>query len=367
MVRLPTLEARRASLETCVFCPKLCRTACPVSNAEPTETLTPWGKMSSAYFLAQGDVPATEAFARTSLGCTSCHACRELCDHKNPVASTLLAARAAEASAGLLPESAMKVARDFPGDAALARDAVRSLAEHPSVRATAETALLIGCTYARSAKPEALAAIDAATGLLREPVALVEECCGLPLLYAGDAAGFARQAARMAEAVAGYRRVLVVDAGCAAAVLARYPEVGVSLRPRVELLVELAASNLSRLSVVPGAGRVRYHDPCQLGRGLGVYEAPRRVLARATGQAPEEFPTNGKSAACSGAGGLLPVTMPDTAQRIAASRQAEHEAAGGGEIVTACASSLLAMRKAGPAAVSDVVSWIACAVTPYRP
>src|ERR1035438_3701161 len=67
MRALPVLEGRRDALEKCVFCPKLCRSACPVSNAEPSETLTPWGKMSTAYFLAQGDVPATESFARTSL------------------------------------------------------------------------------------------------------------------------------------------------------------------------------------------------------------------------------------------------------------------------------------------------------------
>jgi hypothetical protein len=50
------LETRRDELEKCVFCPKLSRSACPGSNAEPRETLTRWGKMSMAYFLANGDV-----------------------------------------------------------------------------------------------------------------------------------------------------------------------------------------------------------------------------------------------------------------------------------------------------------------------
>jgi len=112
---------------------------------------------------------------------------------------------------------------------------------------------------------------------------------------------------------------------------------------------------------------VRYHDPCQLGRGLGVYDAPRRVLSRVLGRAPDEFPANGDAAACSGAGGLLPVTMPETSKNIARARQAEHERAGGGEIATACASSLLAMRKAGSSEVSDLVSFIARAVPPFRP
>src|SRR5579872_2051494 len=91
---LPQLEERRGELETCVFCPKLCRSACPVSNAEPRETITPWGKMSMAYFVAQGDVATTEAFAQPAWACTGCFACRESCDHRNDVSGTLQAVRA---------------------------------------------------------------------------------------------------------------------------------------------------------------------------------------------------------------------------------------------------------------------------------
>ena len=88
MHKLPLLEPARSKLETCVFCPKLCRSACPVSNAEPRETLTPWGKMSSAYFAARGDVPLDESFARPAWACTGCFACRGSCDHQNDVAGT---------------------------------------------------------------------------------------------------------------------------------------------------------------------------------------------------------------------------------------------------------------------------------------
>jgi Fe-S oxidoreductase len=367
MHRLPVLEAKRTSLETCVFCPKLCRSACPVSNVEATETLTPWGKMSSAYFVARGDVAPIESFTRTSLACTGCHACRELCDHENDVAGTLLTARAGEAALGVLPESARNVGRTFSRHQARTREAIRRLSAHAAVRGDAATALLVGCTYARKATPEATSSIAAATGVLREPVALVDECCGLPLLYAGEASAFAKQAEKMAEAVSRFARVVVVDAGCASALRLRYAEVGTLVRPKVELLVELAANDLAKLTPVPDARDVRYHDPCQLGRGLGVYEAPRRVLARVIGRASREFTAEGKHGACSGGGGLLPVTMPETAQRIAAARQAEHRECGGGEIVTACASSLLELRKGGPDPVSDLVSWIARAVQPFAP
>jgi Fe-S oxidoreductase len=146
----------------------------------------------------------------------------------------------------------------------------------------------------------------------------------------------------------------------------RYADAGVALAPRVELLVEQAARELGRLKHVPHeAGPVRWHDPCQLGRGLGVYDAPRAVLARALGHAPDEFDVHSRRehAACSGAGGLLPSTMPGVARTIAQGRVAAHGTAG--RIVTACASSLLALRKAASpssVAVDDLASWIARAV-----
>jgi hypothetical protein len=56
-VRLPLADSHTRELETCGYCPKLCRATCCVSNAEPNEALTPWGKMSLAWLSARGDLP----------------------------------------------------------------------------------------------------------------------------------------------------------------------------------------------------------------------------------------------------------------------------------------------------------------------
>lgn len=257
------------------------------------------------------------------------------------------------------------------------RAAARALASHPRVRADAGDALLVGCAYLRAARREARDAIDAATGLSGRPVALVEACCGLPLLLAGDARGFERQARDVARSLAKHDRVWVVDAGCAFALARRYLDAGVTLRPAVETLVEAAARGLEALAPIVRRDEaderdeddeaVRWHDPCQLGRGLGVYDAPRLVLTRALGRAPDELDNRRERAACSGAGGLLPSTMPAVARAIADSRLQAHQRAGGGRVVTACASSLLALRRRATGsgvAVDNLVTWIARAVRP---
>jgi Fe-S oxidoreductase len=365
---LPVLEARRDELEKCAFCPKLCRSACPVSNAEPRETVTPWGKMSMAYFAAQGDVPLDASFAAPAWACTGCMACRESCDHRNDVASTLFETRAALMNRGVAPASAGRVVARFSSHTDATRGAVRKLCGHAAVRSDARDVLLIGCTYARAAVTEAEHAIEAASALVRGPVALAEACCGLPLLHAGATDAFVQHAQRFARETGRAERVWVADAGCAQSLRTHYPRVGVTLSAPVELLVERAARSLDLLSRVGSSdgAPVRYHDPCQLGRGLGVYEAPRAVLTRALGRPPDEFDASREGAACSGAGGLLPTTMPGVSRDIADARIDAHEQAGGGRIVTACASSLLAFRRRGRVPVDDLVTWIARAARPYR-
>jgi Fe-S oxidoreductase len=371
---LPVLEGRRDALEKCVFCPKLCRSACPVSNAEPRETITPWGKMSAAWLAAHGDVPVNRSHAAPPWACTGCYACRESCDHRNVVADVLFDARDALAQMGVAPVGARRAVARFARHDALTRAAARALAVHPHVHPDAGDALLVGCGYLRVAKSEARDAIAAVTALSGQPVALAEACCGLPLLLAGDARGFAQQAHDVAQSLAKHDRLWVVDSGCALALSRHYRDAGVPLRPTVETLVEVAARRLDALTPIRGPAitadegePVRWHDPCQLGRGLGIYDAPRLVLTRALGRAPDELHDRRERGLCSGAGGLLPSTMPRVARAIADARLQAHGLAGGGRIVTACASSLIALRRRAArtgVAVDDLTTWIARSLRP---
>ena len=206
--KLPTLEPRRQALETCVYCPKLCRSACPVSNAEPRETIIPWGKMSSAYFAARGDAPLSESFAAPAWACTGCFACREACDHRNDVTGTLMDARDAFVSRGLGPAPAKRTIAEFDAHRERTRRAHDSLRDVPPA---ADPSLLIGCMYVRRLPDVARDALAVAERLFG-PVSLERECCGLPLKLAGDTRAFDAHASRFRS-----RDILAVDPGCALA------------------------------------------------------------------------------------------------------------------------------------------------------
>ena len=158
-------------------------------------------------------------------------------------------------------------------------------------------------------------------------------------------------------------RVVVVDPGCAMTLRQHYVDVA-TLRPAVDLLVDLAADDLARFTPAPIAGPVRYHDPCQLGRGLGVYEAPRRVLGRALGRSAEEFPAQGEAAVCSGRPAASSLSRCRTRRERSRTRGwtsigVRAVAKSSRHARRACSRFRRASaRLASPAPVSDLVTWI---------
>ncbi len=346
---LPTLAPRRGAFETCGYCPKLCRAECPVSNADRSETLTPWGKMSLAWFAARGLVPVDSDHAQSAWGCTGCDACTEQCDHSNPVAATLLDVRAAHFSAGAAPRSAERVARGFEARDAALRGHASALEAVEGVVDDGETAVVVGCQYVER-QPELAAKAVRVVARLCGPVRVVAECCGAPLLSAGDRQGFEEARKRREARLRGVRRIVAVDPGCA---VVETQQRG----PAVETFVHLVDAHADRLTPLSLAGKFRWQDPCKLARGLGQLDEPRRILTRILGQAPDEFARAGANTVCAGAGDLLPVTMPDVSKAMTRARLAEHETEGGGTVVVGCASTLRSMTAAGHEAC-DIISLV---------
>ena len=175
---------------------------------------------------------------------------------------------------------------------------------------------------------------------------VASRCCGYPLYAAGDMRAFTEHAEGMAQALDSYSELVVLDPGCAYTLKIVYPRVGVELHPRIRTVYEVFAERLEHAPArAPLEEKVAYHDACHLGRGLGQYEEPRRLLRAAAG-AFGEAQENRAEAGCSGGGGLLPRTMADTSVTIAR-RQAERVGPAGERVVTACPTSARMFQRAG--------------------
>jgi Fe-S oxidoreductase len=355
---MPDLET---SLTYCTFCPSLCRHTCPVSNAEARETLVPRSKMMTMRRLHRGEAEPSPQSHASAYACTGCGACSKACLHEVQPSTALFAGRAEAVKQGKDHPAARDLPERVRAHAAEAARAMRAAVPVQRFPSEAQVAFLPGCD-----DPEGAAtAVRVLDRLGAGYVAVADvslACGGYPLHAGGHLDAFRAHAEALARELHGYQRVVVACPACAWAMNTQYPLHGVRLRPEV---IHLAAF-LAPLVEAHGALRPQpaafYHDPCYLGRWSGVYEPPRKLLARALAET-HEFSRARDEAQCSGGGGLLPLTMPETADAIASARLAEVHEAGLERVVTACPTCKQRLGREGVSAV-DLLDVLDAATAP---
>lgn len=328
---MPDLET---SLSYCTYCPKLCRHACPVALVDARETVTPQTLMATLSLLRSRRVDDPQQAAAMLYSCTGCLACTTVCLHHVMPGKHLLEARAEVRRAGWGHPALGRLAEEVRRAAVEMSRASRQAVASNRVRAEAQVAYFPGCE-----KPEASAislALFDRIGAEYVGVADVSlGCGGYPLLAAGFNEEFRAHAEELAGQLQGYARVVVACPSCAWVLKTVYPAHGIEVRPEVLHLVEFLEQFAERLPVRKVRSEAFYHDPCYLGRHLGIYEPPRRLLRKAVSQV-REFSRNRDMAECCGGGGVLPRTSPRLASAIAAHRRVEVLEAGVKLVVTSC-------------------------------
>lgn len=294
---LRSLDAWQHEIATCVFCPKLCRFACPVAEAETRETVTPWGLMTRLDDARRGAAPLDVVSAELWTHCTGCRRCQAVCKYDNPVATVMYAARAATQTLDLAPE-ALGAWAEAPQplrpsvEALPTEGAVRLLpgrAPEETVRAALSLLSAAGCdAVGRPAGPHLESSHRLREAGLLEDAARHDDALGRGLL--------------------GARTVVCLDPADAVALRALG---GASME--VAHLVELLDRRLPTLRPAH-RGDVLYLDNCRLGRGLGVYDAPRALLAQVVDGEIHEAVMNREMGGCCGAGAGYVATSPEDAR-----------------------------------------------------
>ncbi len=357
---MPDLET---SLTYCTYCPKLCRHTCPVSNAEPRESIIPQAKMATLRQLRTLAIPnETRAEMSEALyACSGCGACTEFCRHSVETGPALFGGRAdAEREGHGHPTLAGFAerwelhSRKTAGEIAAQVPRERRLPE-------ARVAFMPGCDGGQIAN-RALALFDRIDASYVTITAGEHSCGGYPILAAGLPDRFRLHAERMAVALAGYSEVVVNCPSCAFVMKGEYKKFGVPLKCKITNTSEFLEPFIERMPVTRPEPAVFYHDPCYLGRQQGVYDAPRRALEKSVGTL-HEFSQSRENAECSGGGGLLPLTMPETSEKIAEHRLKEVRASEVRTVVTGCPTCKRRLGGEG-VRVLDLVEHLANATDP---
>lgn len=333
----------------CAFCPKMCRFSCPVSEATHSESLSAWGKMTTAHLLKEKLRAPDESSAKAVHACTGCGRCSSFCKHDNQVGDALFAAREETMKNGLQPKGAASTLATFTQAQNPFGHELSALVSSWRSDTPVRYPLFPGCSslVKRPQLIEDTIAVSKAFGAPMGVARVSSRCCGYPLYAAGSHDAFREHAQSNAEVLASVPELTVLDPGCAYTFSVVYPEFGVKLKTRVRTVVEVLEENLGHAPQKPPLpDTVGYHDACHLGRGLGQYDQPRRLLARAVTRVNEAASVR-EEGGCAGGGGLLPRTMPEVAVEVARRQAAEVAPEADVKVVTACPTSKRMFERSG--------------------
>ena len=177
-------------------------------------------------------------------------------------------------------------------------------------------------------------------------------CCGRPMWMAGRL----EQARQMVEK----NREIIISSGATILLLScpicykifkeRYKLEGIEVLHHTEYIERLI--NEERISISKDDLKYVYHDPCELGRGCDVYDAPRNII-KAAGNLVEAEKSGRESICCGGSLGSLTLTF-DRRRTLTENALRNLTAADPEVIVTACPLCLSTFNRYSDRPVRDI-------------
>lgn len=164
-----------------------------------------------------------------------------------------------------------------------------------------------------------------------------ERCCGHDALWTGDIETFKKLAEHNAAQIkeAGVKKIVFSCPEGYRTFKMDYPDY-VDLDCEVVHLSELLAEKIGQngLKLKEVKKKVTYQDPCRLGRHMGIYDAPRKVIESIPGIELVEMQHSGRESICCGTSAFTNCDAYSNALR--AERLSEARATGADLLITAC-------------------------------
>ncbi len=293
------------------------------------------GKLEIFREILEGELSEpSEGLLKAVYSCTLCGACYEKCKQ-----ITSVEIRLPELFEELREEMvkkgwALNVHKDIAKKIKETRNAYgeKYKYEAESTDRNADVLYYIGCT-ARYRVPEiadAMLQIFDKFGI-KYQVMDDEWCCGSVLLRTGQVEEAKELMEHNVEEIkrSGAKTVVFTCPGCLMTFEKNYPDMGVELVHSTQFLTRLKGMKVKKLDM-----EVAYHDPCHLGRDLGIYEEPRAVLKEVANV--KEMKREREQAWCCGSGGGVKSAFDEFALWSAVERIKEAKEAGAEALVSAC-------------------------------
>ncbi len=356
MVKL--LKERRDEAARCSKC-SICKIVLPVdvksaqfSRVCPSGTRFRFdsyfasGKMEIARAIADGDLDYTDRLLHILYSCTGCGACNSQCYYVKGLKPLEifeeLKAKLVEDGFGPLPEHknfASSVEQKHNAYNEPHNERLQWLKDKSVIGKQSDIGYYIGCT----ASYRTIDSVEAVANILNKlnvdfTVLADEWCCGSPLFRTGQrdlALKVMEHNLKEIENL-GVKKLLFSCAGCIRTFKEDYEKYGGKYSFEPLHAVEFLAEIIDSIKLKEVNETVTYHDPCHLGRHLGVYDAPRKILSSIPGVKLVEMERIKEFSWCCGAGAGVKAALPDFALWSARERVEEAIATGATKLISCC-------------------------------
>jgi heterodisulfide reductase subunit D len=374
--------------DACVRCGE-CTLTCPTGGeAQEVEMITPRGKILRlrelirrqygvrARLLGAREIPEAELqeLAGRAYECTICGQCRSVCPAHLDTIEMWENMREFLVSNGLGPlpahEPLVKSIENYDNPwmqprsqrSRWSKRLGKEVGVGDSLKEAHEVLYFVGCTAAYDpnirAMAENTARVLALAGVDFGTLGNDEGCCGSTMMRTGLSEPARAMVLRNIERFEQASPSLIVTscAGCFKTIRQDYPKYG-RVPARIVHITELVSDLVDSGKLSP-AGRVEkkvsFHDPCHLGRHVGLYDQPRRILESIPGLDLVEMERNRENARCCGAGGGVKTAFPELADRISGLRVADAEAVSSEILCTSCPFCYQSLKSAIASKGSEV-------------
>jgi len=293
-------------------------------EVKPFKSTTPPGKLEDEAFDINKYL--SEDILDKTFSCTTCKKCTERCLPGHETAHKFEEFRAELVKRQLGPEKHQKIVGNLQQTGNVFGEGIDI--SDTTHEADADIIYFPGCVanYRMKKLRDATVEIFNALGIKYViPKDLV--CCGSVMFRTGNDPS---ELVKKNKEIFGDKSVVVSCAGCYSTFKHDYEGV------HVQHLSEFLQDKLDKLQLSEVKGKVTYHDPCHLGRGSGVYDAPREVIQAIPGLEFVEFEHCRENADCCGAGGGVKSAKPDLANELGRKRGEQAKTMGVDAILSAC-------------------------------
>ncbi len=345
---LAEMMAIQEAIAPCYQC-GTCSATCPTAQAMDYSPRALWRLVELG---AHDEVLGSNTFWM----CTACYSCTVRCPRDIPISESMRQLRELYIERGVGPLqgglSAVLNAVDVTHNIANEPNDTRliwsqNLPEQPPQLETRQADVLyfVGCVGALFPQtygiPQSFVQILGRVGVDYTVLGGDEWCCGYPVYGAGMKARLVEMAehncAHLAET--GAKTLVTTCPSCYYTWHHLYPEVlGRPISAEVLHATEFMARLIEegKLTLGPVEDVVTYHDPCDLGRKSGIFDAPRKVLNSIPGLTYLEMAQHGADSLCCGGGGDIAMYALDVSADVAQRRMRQAEMVGARYIVSAC-------------------------------